>query len=149
MRIGDGMKTWMTAGWGNLVSLFHLYIINHLTQEFLGCINTKQDCSSGQRECSMFYFNEGSRLLLASLWRPLFDLTFLRLSTSYDQRWGVARKKVWWTGSWQLVQLWNQLITSCMTWVAHLLESQNPQHLDKCVSFPFLYPQHPACAQLE
>lgn len=52
-------------------------------------------CSSGQRECSMFYFNEGSRLLLASLWRPLFDLTFLRLSISYDQRWGVARKKVW------------------------------------------------------
>lgn len=43
----------------------------------------------------MFYFNEGSRLLLASLWRLLFDLTFLRLSTSYDQRWGVARKKVW------------------------------------------------------
>lgn len=75
-----------------MVSLFHLYISNHLTQEFLGCINAKQDCSSGQRECSMFYFNEGSRLLLASLWRPLFDLTFLRLSTSYDQRWGVARK---------------------------------------------------------
>lgn len=69
----------------NLISLFRLFIINYLTQEFLGCINAKQDCSSGQRECTVFYFNEGSRPLLTSLWRPLSDLTFLRLNTSYDQ----------------------------------------------------------------
>lgn len=110
------MKTQVTAGWGNLVFLFHLCIINHLTQEFLGCINTAQDCSSGQREWIVFYFNERSRLLVTSLWRPQSDLTFLRLSTSYDQRWDVGRGKVWWTGSWQPVHLWNQSVTSWMTW---------------------------------
>lgn len=57
-----------TAGWGNLVSLFHLYITSHLTQEFLLYINTKQDWSSGQRECIVFYFNEGFRLMETSIW---------------------------------------------------------------------------------
>lgn len=110
------MKTQVTAGWGNLVFLFHLCIINHLTQDFLGCINTAQDCSTGQREWIVFYFNERSRLLVTSLWRPQSDLTFLRPSTSYDQRWDVGRGKVWWTGSWQPVHLWNQSVTSWMTW---------------------------------
>lgn len=71
---------------GIWVYLFHLYIIYHLTQEFLGCINTTQDCSSGQRKWIVFYFNERSRLLVTSLWRPLSDLTFLRLNTSYGGR---------------------------------------------------------------
>lgn len=67
VRIGRKMKTQVIAGWQNLVPLFHFCIINHLTKEFLGCINTKQDCSSWQRDCIMFYFNEGSRLPLTSL----------------------------------------------------------------------------------
>lgn len=45
VRIGREIKTPVTAGRGNLVSLFHLYIVNHFTEGSLGCIDTAQDCS--------------------------------------------------------------------------------------------------------
>lgn len=148
--IGQEMKTQVTAGWGNLAYLFHLYIIDHIPQEFLGCINTAQDCLSGPREWVVFYFNGRSRLLVTALWKPRSDLTFLRLSTSCDQRWDAGRKKVGWAGSWQLVHPWNQLVTSWRR-AAHLSDSQTPRMWvpgEMCV-FSAFTSSAPACSWLQ
>lgn len=113
VRIFHEMKTQVTAGSGNFISLLHFYIVNHLTQEFIG-LTIHRIVQVGKGKASYFILMRDLSCCWP-LWRPLSDLTFLRLNTSYDQRWGMVRKKVWWTGSWQLVQLWNQLVTSWMT----------------------------------